>query len=76
MISLAHQIPGLKESPITKMALFWSRRRDLPREGLLSRRPAPISSVRLTRLAVAEERAHPGYLRDHKLPVFLATVAR
>ena len=34
------------------------------------------SPVGLTGLAIAKERAHPGNLRDHELPVFLSTIPR
>ena len=37
---------------------------------------ATRSPVGLTGLAIAKERAHPGNLRDHELPVFLSTIPR
>ncbi|GEM_PF-2516239 len=71
---LAHQIPYLKVSTVTKPALFWNRLANPPHYGFLAGSIAAKSSVGLTGLAIAEERAHPGYLRDHELPIFLSTI--
>ena len=71
---LAHQIPYLKVSTVTNPTLFWNRLANPPHNGFLAGSIATKSSVGLTGLAIAKERAHPGYLRDHELPTFLSTI--
>ena len=73
---LAHQIPYLKVSAVTKTALFWNRLPNLPCNGSLAGSIATKSSVGLTGLAVAKERSHSGYLRDNELPIFLSAMTR